>query len=120
MTALLVLGQAAEAHLVLERFRAQGFLAMLAERDIVLSGIPPDLEAKRRDLAVQYDASIRERDKLYAGEQLLDVLERQREIRRERERLGAEIRRRALALLRSNIRSRSPSKRSARCSSPGR
>ncbi len=98
LTTLLDIGQLTEAHLVLERFRAQGFLTMITERDIVLSGIPFELEERRRKLAAKYDATIQARDKLYAREhraKLLVVLERQREIRRERERLAAEIRRQA-------------------------
>ena len=92
------LGRHDEAHHVLERFRAHGFLTMVAERDIVFSEIPPEFEERRRDLAAQYDASIRARDKLYSRQdrdQLFAVLKHQQEIRRERERLEAEIRRQA-------------------------
>jgi CHAT domain-containing protein/Tfp pilus assembly protein PilF len=43
---------------LLERSRAQSYLAMLAERELVFSDLPPELDAERRRLAVQYDHTL--------------------------------------------------------------
>lgn len=49
-------GRIAEAFQILERSRAQGFLALLAERELTFEGsIPPELSAARRRLAREYD-----------------------------------------------------------------
>ncbi len=98
---LLLLERNEEAHHVLERFRAQGVLSLLAKRDIVLAKVPPDLEERRRDLDTQYDATVIVRDKLDPNKQqdaFAAVLKEQQEIRHERERLKAETRRRAPAV----------------------
>ncbi len=95
---LLVLGRKEEAHHVLERFRAQGVLGLLAERDIVPAEMPPDLEQRRRDLDAEYDRTVFVRDQLDPNKQkeaFAAVIKRQQELRRERERLNAELRRRA-------------------------
>lgn len=55
LEALINLGRPAEAFHVLERSRARSFLALLAERDFRLSGLPPDLAAERRRLNAEYD-----------------------------------------------------------------
>ena len=52
---LLELGQPAAAFHVLERSRARSFLALLAERDLRLSGLPPELAAERRQADAEYD-----------------------------------------------------------------
>ena len=52
---LMELGRPAEAFQTLERGRARSFLALLAERDLRLAGLPPDLAAERRHLNADYD-----------------------------------------------------------------
>ncbi|HEX6199921.1 MAG TPA: CHAT domain-containing tetratricopeptide repeat protein [Thermoanaerobaculia bacterium] len=50
-------GRGAEAFHLLERYRAQALLAMLAGRDLDLSAdLPPELDRERRRLAALYDA----------------------------------------------------------------
>ncbi len=95
---LLNLGRKENAHHILERFRAQGVLSLLAERGVVLAEMPPELEERRRDLDAQYDATVFVRNKLDPNRQkdaFAAVLEEQKEIRHKRERLKAAIRRRA-------------------------
>ncbi len=48
-------GQPAAAFHVLERGRARSFLALLAQRDLRLSGQPPQLAAERRRVDADYD-----------------------------------------------------------------
>ena len=56
---LLELGRPAEAFHVLERYRARGFLSMLAERDLVFSrDVPADLDRERRALNVEYERTL--------------------------------------------------------------
>jgi CHAT domain-containing protein len=98
---LLGLKRTADAHLVLERFRAQGILAMLAEREMFFAEVPPELEERRRDIDARYDLATRRRGELDPERQkeaYERVLAQQEEIRRERERLHAELRRRAPSL----------------------
>jgi CHAT domain-containing protein/tetratricopeptide (TPR) repeat protein len=52
---LIELSRPAEAFHVLERGRARFFLALLAERDLHLSGLPPELAAERRHVNAEYD-----------------------------------------------------------------
>ncbi len=53
-------GSFPEALLVLERFRAQTFLTMLAERDTAFTAdIPEELDRERRRLGVQYDRTLK-------------------------------------------------------------
>ena len=57
---LLVQSDAPErAFSVLERWRAGAFLALITERDLVFSDIPPDLDRERRRIAVEYDRVLR-------------------------------------------------------------
>ena len=51
------LGKDEEAFAVLEAYRAQSFLALLAERDLLFTDVPPGLEAERRKLAADYDTA---------------------------------------------------------------
>lgn len=56
---LVELGRAEEAFHVLERYRARGLLAMLAERDLVFSAdVPPDLDAARRMANAEYERTV--------------------------------------------------------------
>jgi len=57
---LLAQGQFSEALHVLERFRAQTFLTMLAERDTAFTAdIPVELDRERRRLGVKYDRTLK-------------------------------------------------------------
>lgn len=52
-------GRTAEAFHLLERYRAQALLLMLASRDLDLSAdLPPELDRERRRLSAQYDATL--------------------------------------------------------------
>ncbi|HEX9731838.1 MAG TPA: CHAT domain-containing protein [Thermoanaerobaculia bacterium] len=51
----LELGDAAAAFHLVERSRAQSFLALLATRDLVPEDLPADLERRRRRLGLDYD-----------------------------------------------------------------
>ena len=53
--ALLRLDRRRDAFDVLERSRARSFLAMLAERDVLSTGVPEALEKRRRSLERRYD-----------------------------------------------------------------
>jgi CHAT domain-containing protein/tetratricopeptide (TPR) repeat protein len=79
----LAAGEGERAFAVLERSRAQAFLALLAERDLTLGGdVPVELEAERRRLASLYD---RTQASLASAEG-----EQAQELARELRRLGAE------------------------------
>jgi len=52
---LIDLGRPAEAFHVLERGRARSFLELLAERDLRLLDLPPELAAERRHVNAEYD-----------------------------------------------------------------
>ncbi len=52
---LIELGRPAEAFHALERGRARSFLALLAERDLRPSGLPPELATERRKVNADYD-----------------------------------------------------------------
>ena len=56
----LELQQPEEAFHILERSRARTFLAQLAERDLVFSDIPEELDRDRRRVAVLYDRTYQE------------------------------------------------------------
>jgi CHAT domain-containing protein/tetratricopeptide (TPR) repeat protein len=56
---LVELGRPKEAFHVLERYRARGFLSMLAERDLVFArDVPADLDRERRALNVEYERTL--------------------------------------------------------------
>jgi CHAT domain-containing protein/Flp pilus assembly protein TadD len=55
MEGLVEAGRSAEAFHVLERGRARSFLTLLADRDIRLSDLPPELVAERRRVNAEYD-----------------------------------------------------------------
>ncbi|MEA2560150.1 MAG: hypothetical protein QOH06_1654 [Acidobacteriota bacterium] len=57
----------AEAFHVLERGRARSFLALLAERDLRLSDLPPEIAAERRQVNAEYDRVQSELAPLRAG-----------------------------------------------------
>lgn len=80
----LELHEAAVAFHTLERSRAQSFLTQLAERDLVLSDVPEELEWQRRQIAHRYDetqdeiAQLHPREQAEEIEDLLDQLQRLR------------------------------------------
>lgn len=93
------LGHPREAFHLLERFRAQAFLALLAERDLTFAvDLSPELDQERRRLAVSYDrnqlrlASLDpEKDR-----EAVEALQRmQAQLRRRREEISTEMRRTA-------------------------
>ncbi|HEY0553815.1 MAG TPA: tetratricopeptide repeat protein [Thermoanaerobaculia bacterium] len=55
LEALLAQGRPAEAFATLERGRARAFLDLLAERDLEISGLSPDMAAERRQIDAEYD-----------------------------------------------------------------
>ena len=61
---LLELKQPEEAFHILERSRAGSFLDQLAERDLVFSDIPEDLDRERRRIAFLYDRTQKEFNEL--------------------------------------------------------
>jgi CHAT domain-containing protein/Tfp pilus assembly protein PilF len=93
---LIELGRPAEAFHVLERGRARSFLALLAERDLRLSDLPPQLAAERRRLNAEYDSVQEALAPLSAGrddaeiERLTGQL---RELRTRQQEIAARIRR---------------------------
>ena len=67
LEARLELGQSAEAFRILERGRARSFLALLAERDLRLSDLPPEIARERRRVNAEYDRVQSELASLQAG-----------------------------------------------------
>jgi CHAT domain-containing protein len=89
-------GHDAAAFYLVERSRARGFLALLAERDLALSGeLPAALERSRRDNAARYDQKLHELS-LWApaaGDAARQTLLRElSRLRREREDIAAAVR----------------------------
>lgn len=78
---LLDLGQATEAFHVLERGRARSFLSLLAERDVRLRDLPPQIAAERRRVNAEYDRVVSRLAPLSAGRDDAEI-----------ERLTAELR----------------------------
>jgi CHAT domain-containing protein len=93
---LIELGRPAEAFHVLERGRARSFLALLAERDLRLSDLPPQLAVERRRLNAEYDSVQEALASLSAGrddaeiERLTGEL---RDLRTRQQEIAARIRR---------------------------
>lgn len=94
--ALVAVGRPEEAFDVLERSRAQGMLAMMAQRELGFSAdIPPDLEQERRRLDREYDQAQRRVWGLDAdrdGPKREAALARLRELREAQDRLAERIR----------------------------
>jgi CHAT domain-containing protein/tetratricopeptide (TPR) repeat protein len=70
---LVDLGRPGEAFHVLERGRARSFLALLAERDLRLSDLPPELAAERRRANAEYDRVQAELAPLSAGRDSTEI-----------------------------------------------
>lgn len=93
----LELGHPREAFHLLERFRAQAFLTLLAQRDLTFAiDFSPELDQERRRLAFSYDRNqlrLAELDPERDGEAIQPLLEEQAQLRRRREEIAAEMRR---------------------------
>jgi CHAT domain-containing protein/tetratricopeptide (TPR) repeat protein len=87
---LLELGRPREAFDVLERYRARGLLAMLAERDLVFSAdVPEELDRERRRLNAAHDQAFArlgegKRDELEKGREAVAAIRRQQAALQER------------------------------------
>jgi CHAT domain-containing protein/Tfp pilus assembly protein PilF len=93
---LVELGRSQEAFHVLERYRARGLLALLAERDLVFStDLPAELDRERRVVNAEYDQVLRD---------LADAKGADAEKKRE----ASNVLRRRQSALRDKIRASSP------------
>ncbi len=93
----LEMGRPQEAFHLLERFRAQAFLILLAERDLTFAAdLPPELDQERRRLAFSYDRNQLQLTALEAEKdrEAIGALQRQQvQLRRRRDEIAAEMRR---------------------------
>ena len=92
---LLELRRNDQAFHVLERSRARGLLAMLAERDLVFADVPDDLEPERRRTDQEYDRAqgqIREWNADKGAPELEAQLARLRELRARQEEIAEQVR----------------------------
>lgn len=85
-----------EAFHLLERFRAQAFLTLLAQRDLTFAvDLSPELDQERRRLAFSYDRNqlrLAELDPEKDGEAIGALQREQTQLRRRREEIAAEMR----------------------------
>jgi CHAT domain-containing protein len=94
----LELGRPQEAFHRLERFRAQAFLALLAERDLTFADLPPELDQERHRLAASYDRNQLQLTELDAKKDraAIEALQREQvQLRRRRDEIAGEMRRTA-------------------------
>ena len=95
----LEMGRPQEAFHLLERFRAQAFLALLAERDLSFAGdLSPDLDQERRRLAASYDSNQLQLAELdpEKDREAIEALQRdQVQLRHRRDEIAVEMRRTA-------------------------
>jgi CHAT domain-containing protein len=93
---LVELGRPQEAFHLLERYRAQAFLALLAERDLTFAvDLTPELDQERRRLAFSYDRNqlrLAELDPEEDGEAIGTLQREQIQLRRQREDIADRIR----------------------------
>jgi CHAT domain-containing protein/Tfp pilus assembly protein PilF len=92
------LGRTAEAFHVLERSRARSFLALLAERDLHLSDLPPELDAERRHTNAEYDRVQSQLARSSSGRddaETLRLTDKLRDLRAHQEEILARIRRKS-------------------------
>ncbi|HEX6903049.1 MAG TPA: CHAT domain-containing protein, partial [Thermoanaerobaculia bacterium] len=93
------LGRPQEAFYFLERFRAQAFLTLLAERDLSFAiDLSPELDQERRRLAVSYDRNqlrLAALDPEKNGEAIEELQREQVQLRRRRDEIAIEMRRTA-------------------------
>ena len=91
----LELDQSEEAFHTLERSRAQSFLAQLAERDLVFSELPAELDQERRGLAMSYDRiqrQIADLDPKESSEEIKGLRRRLRQLQDKRDDVVDQIR----------------------------
>lgn len=96
LEALVEAGRTAEAFHVLERSRARSFLALLAERDVQPSDLPPELAAERGRVNAEYDRVQARLAALSAGRDDAEILRltgELRDLRRRQEQVFDRIRR---------------------------
>ncbi|HEY0781076.1 MAG TPA: CHAT domain-containing protein [Thermoanaerobaculia bacterium] len=90
------LGHPRTAFYQLERFRAQAFLALLAERDLTFAaGLSPELDRERRRLIASYDRNelrLAELDPVGDAKPIEALRREQVELRRGRDEIAAQIR----------------------------
>jgi len=95
----LELGRPQEAFHLLERFRAQAFLTLLAERDLTFAAdLSPELDQERRQVAVLYDRNELQRAALdpEKDREAIEALQREQvQLRRQRDEIASEMRRTA-------------------------
>jgi CHAT domain-containing protein len=88
-----------EAFHLLERFRAQAFLTLLAERDLSFAGdLSPELDQERRRLAASYDSNQLQLAALdpEKDRKAIEALQREQvQLRRRRDEIAVEMRRTA-------------------------
>jgi len=88
-------GRTDDAFHVLERSRARGLLQMLAERNLILTDLPADLEKERKATAREYDQTqdkMADLDPAKEAEQVKTLENRLRELRDKREGILERIR----------------------------
>lgn len=93
--ALVHLGRSGEAFATLERGRARAFLALLAERPLRSSELPPNIAEKKARLAAEYDQTEAALERMEATEKPKEaklLRGKLREIRRKQDALLGEIR----------------------------
>ena len=95
----LEMGRPHQAFYLLERSRAQAFLALLAERDLTFAAdLPPELDQERRRLAVLYNRNQLQLTALDPGidRETIGALQREQvRLRRRRDEIAVEMRRTA-------------------------
>lgn len=92
---LRALGQITDAFHILERSRARALLAMLAERDLLVSELPPDLAQERKRVDREYDqvqSALGKLDSVKEAAEIDRLLGRLRELRDKREEMVSKIR----------------------------
>jgi CHAT domain-containing protein len=86
---LLAEGRFDEAFHVLERFHAQTFLTMLAERDIAFTtDIPEELDRERRRITIQYDRTLKKMAGLNPRDHGKEIEANRRELQKLNEEAG--------------------------------
>ncbi|HEX4963496.1 MAG TPA: CHAT domain-containing protein [Thermoanaerobaculia bacterium] len=93
LSALMALGRSAEAFHALEHGKTRVFLQLLAERDLRLLELPPELKTERSRLDAEYDRVLSQLSQLAAGaSEIASLRSRLEEIKAAREALIARLR----------------------------
>jgi len=93
LSALVERGRSAEAFHALERGKTRVFLQLLAERDLRLEGLPPDLKAERARLDAEYDRILSRLSQSGDAGEIASLQARLEEIKAARESVIARLRR---------------------------